>query len=31
VISFIGSGAVMLVIAYLAPLPPALEENQKEG
>ncbi|WHP05187.1 DUF2339 domain-containing protein [Acinetobacter corruptisaponis] len=31
VISFIGSGAVMLVIAYLAPLPPALEESQKEG
>ena len=31
VISFIGSGAVMLVIAYLAPLPPALEENQKES
>ncbi len=31
VISFIGSGAVMLVIAYLAPLPPAIEENQKES
>ena len=31
VISFIGSGAVMLVIAYLAPLPPAFEESQKEG
>jgi len=25
VISFIGSGAVMLLIAYLAPLPPAQE------
>ncbi|ENV09231.1 hypothetical protein F966_01878 [Acinetobacter higginsii] len=31
VISFIGSGAIMLVIAYLAPLPPAIEENQKES
>ncbi|MDM1020766.1 DUF2339 domain-containing protein [Acinetobacter sp. VNK23] len=31
VISFIGSGAVMLVIAYLAPLPPTFEESQKEG
>jgi uncharacterized membrane protein len=31
VISFIGSGAIMLVIAYLAPLPPALEESQKES
>lgn len=31
VISFIGSGAVMLVIAYLAPLPPALSEPKKES
>lgn len=31
VISFIGSGAVMLVIAYLAPLPPALSETKKES
>ncbi|MEN5174474.1 DUF2339 domain-containing protein [Acinetobacter higginsii] len=31
VISFIGSGAVMLVIAYLAPLPPAIEQTQKES
>jgi uncharacterized membrane protein len=31
VISFIGSGAVMLVIAYLAPLPPALSETEKES
>ncbi|RUP38039.1 MAG: DUF2339 domain-containing protein [Acinetobacter sp.] len=31
VISFIGSGAIMLVIAYLAPLPPALEESEKES
>lgn len=31
VISFIGSGAIMLVIAYLAPLPPALNETQKES
>ncbi|NNP70608.1 DUF2339 domain-containing protein [Acinetobacter sp. Ac_5812] len=31
VISFIGSGAVMLVIAYLAPLPPAIEQSQKEN
>ncbi|MCH7337503.1 DUF2339 domain-containing protein [Acinetobacter sp. NIPH 2699] len=30
VISFIGSGAIMLVIAYLAPLPPAIDEPQKE-
>ncbi|MDO3666328.1 DUF2339 domain-containing protein [Acinetobacter higginsii] len=31
VISFIGSGAIMLVIAYLAPLPPAIEQTQKES
>ncbi|WP_109440407.1 DUF2339 domain-containing protein [Acinetobacter haemolyticus] len=31
VISFIGSGAIMLVIAYLAPLPPTFEENRKEN
>ncbi len=31
VISFIGSGAVMLVIAYLAPLPPAISDTQKES
>lgn len=31
VISFIGSGIVMLVIAYLAPLPPTLSENKKES
>ncbi|WP_202741369.1 DUF2339 domain-containing protein [Acinetobacter sp. 'aerobic (ED)'] len=31
VISFIGSGAVMLVIAYLAPLPPALSGTEKES
>jgi len=31
VISFIGSGAIMLVIAYLAPLPPALSETKKES
>ncbi|MCH7311972.1 DUF2339 domain-containing protein [Acinetobacter sp. ANC 4805] len=31
VISFIGSGAIMLVIAYLAPLPPALQESEKES
>lgn len=31
VISFIGSGVVMLVIAYLAPLPPALSETKKES
>ncbi|WP_038344451.1 DUF2339 domain-containing protein [Acinetobacter sp. A47] len=30
VISFIGSGAVMLVIAYLAPLPPARDPARKE-
>ena len=30
VISFIGSGAVMLVIAYIAPLPPSLLEQKKE-
>ncbi|WP_151769079.1 DUF2339 domain-containing protein [Acinetobacter colistiniresistens] len=30
VISFIGAGVVMLVIAYLAPLPPAIEQTQKE-
>ncbi|MCJ8162748.1 DUF2339 domain-containing protein [Acinetobacter zhairhuonensis] len=30
VISFIGSGAVMLVIAYIAPLPPTLLEQKKE-
>jgi hypothetical protein len=30
VISFIGSGAVMLVIAYIAPLPPSLSEQKKE-
>ena len=30
VFSFIGSGVVMLVIAYLAPLPPAIEEVKKE-
>lgn len=30
VISFIGSGAVMLVIAYIAPLPPSLVEQKKE-
>ncbi|SUV41050.1 Predicted membrane protein [Acinetobacter haemolyticus] len=31
VISFIGSGAIMLVIAYLAPLPPALDQTEKES
>ncbi|EEH67340.1 MULTISPECIES: DUF2339 domain-containing protein [Acinetobacter] len=31
VISFIGSGAIMLVIAYLAPLPPALDQIEKES
>ena len=30
VISFIGSGVVMLVIAYIAPLPPSLNEQKKE-
>jgi uncharacterized membrane protein len=30
VISFIASGVVMLVIAYLAPLPPSLLEPKKE-
>ncbi|ENW93685.1 DUF2339 domain-containing protein [Acinetobacter sp. NIPH 298] len=30
VISFIGSGAIMLVIAYLAPLPPAIDEPEKQ-
>lgn len=30
VISFIGSGAIMLVIAYLAPLPPAIGESEKQ-
>ena len=29
-IRFIGSGAVMLVIAYIAPLPPSLLEQKKE-
>jgi uncharacterized membrane protein len=31
VISFIGSGAIMLLIAYIAPLTPTLEESEKEG
>ncbi|MBC9229771.1 DUF2339 domain-containing protein [bacterium SPL81] len=31
VISFIGSGAIMLVIAYLAPLPPSIDEQPKES
>ncbi len=31
VISFIGSGAVMLVIAYLAPLPPAQEQSKESS
>jgi uncharacterized membrane protein len=31
VISFIGSGAVMLVIAYLAPLPPAQELSKESS
>ncbi|TCB67449.1 DUF2339 domain-containing protein [Acinetobacter sp. ANC 4178] len=30
VISFIASGAVMLLIAYIAPLPPSLNEQKKE-
>lgn len=31
VISFIGSGAIMLVIAYLAPLPPSIDQQSEES
>ncbi|MGO2403596.1 MAG: hypothetical protein ACTH6S_14285 [Mesonia sp.] len=29
VISFLGAGSLILLIGYLAPLPPAIEENEE--